>query len=307
MSVDPAGQILGPPKAVCPQRGVALILVLWIVTLLAVIAGSFVYGARSSALTAGNLVAISRARALADAGVHRGLFELTKPSNDAERWMADGRERRFNLDDAEIRVVIRDETAKIDLNAASDALLKGLLLSVGVDEDRTNQIVDAIVDWRDADDLVRPQGAERDRYESLGLPYVPTNGPFQGVDELQRVIGVTPDVFRAVAGALTVFSGQAGINSTLAPRQVLLAMPGATEENVGAYLAEREEMLVAGLTPLPFSQAAGFEAGVAAQVYNLRSIATAADGTMFIRDAVAKLAQDPKRPFIVLLWQEGRP
>ena len=307
MSLDPAGQTLDRGRAARTQRGVALILVLWVVTLLAVIAGSFVYAARSSALTAGNLVAISRARALADAGVHRGLFELAKPSNDAERWMADGRERTFNLEDAEIRVVMRDETAKIDLNAASDALLKGLLLSVGVDEDRANQIVDAVVDWRDADDLVRPQGAERDRYEALGLPYIPANGPFQAVDELQRVIGVTPDVFRAVAGALTVFSGQAGINSTLAPRQVLLAMPGATEESVDAYIAQREEILAVGQMPASFPPAAGFESATAAQVYNLLSLASASDGTQFVRDAVAKPTQDPRNPFVILFWQEGRP
>jgi general secretion pathway protein K len=289
------------------EQGIALILVLWVITLLTVIAGSFVYGARSTALIAGNLVSIAKARALADAGTHRGLYELLKPTSDAERWKADGRERVFSLEDAEIRLVMRDETAKIDLNSASDALLKGLLLSVGMDEERANQILDAILDWRDADDLVHPQGAERDRYEAMGLPVIPANAPFQAVDELQHVMGMTPDVFRKLAGALTVFSRQPGINSTLASRQVLLALPGATEENVDAYLAQREEMLIIGQTPLPFPQATGFETGAAAQVYNLRSIAKAPDGTQFVREAVAKVAQDPKQPFIFLLWQEGRP
>jgi len=41
-------------------------------------------------------------------------------------------------------------------------------------------------------------------------------------------------------------------------------------------------------------------------VYNLRSIAKASDGTQFVREAVVKVAQDPKRPFTLLLWQEGR-
>jgi len=289
------------------ERGIALILVLWVVTLLAVIAGSFVYGARSAALTAGNLVSIARARALADAGTHRGLYELVKPASDAERWMADGREHVFSLDDAEIRLVMRDESAKIDLNVANDTLLKGLLLSAGQDEDQANQLLDAILDWRDPDDLTRPQGAERDRYEAMGLPYIPTNAPFQTVGELQRVVGITPDVYRKLAAALTVFSKQPGINSTLAPRQVLLALPNVTEADVDAYLAQREEMLAAGLVPLPFPQAAGFESGATTQVYNLRSIAKASDGTQFVREAVATVAQDPKRPFIFLLWQEGRP
>ena len=288
------------------ERGIALILVLWVITLLTVIAGSFVYGARSTALVAGNLVSIAKTRALADAGVHRGLYELVKPAADAERWKADGRTNLFSLDDAEIRLVMRDESAKIDLNAASDALLKGLLLSAGQAEEQANQILDAILDWRDPDDLVHPQGAERDRYEAMGLPYIPANAPFQTVDELQRVIGITPELYRKLAGALTVFSKLPGINSTLAPRQVLLALPNATEADVDAYLAQREEMLAAGQVPPPFPQAAGFESGAASQVYNLRSIAKASDGTQFVREAVAKLAQDPKRPFIFLLWQEGR-
>lgn len=299
-----------PPLSGSPgrfERGIALVLVLWVVTLLTVIAGSFVYGARSTALVAGNLVSIARARALADAGIHRGLYELVKPAVDAERWKADGRMHVFSLDAAEIRLVMRDESAKIDLNVANDALLKGLLLSAGQDEEQANQILDAILDWRDPDDLTRPQGAERDRYEAAGLTYIPANAPFQTVDELQRVIGITPDLYRKLAGALTVFSKLPGINSTLAPRQVLLALPNVTEADVDAHLAQREEMLAAEQVPLPFPQAAGFESGAASQVYNLRSIAKASDGTQFVREAVAKLAQDPKRPFSFLLWQEGRP
>ena len=106
------------------EHGIALILVLWVITLLTVIAGSFVYGARSTALVAGNLVSVARARALADAGIHRGVYELVKPTSDGERWKADGRTQVFSLEDAEIRLVMRDESAKIDLNVATDALLK---------------------------------------------------------------------------------------------------------------------------------------------------------------------------------------
>jgi general secretion pathway protein K len=306
MSTRPARtvSVAGAPR--CRQRGIALVLVLWVVTLLAVIAGSFVYGARTTALMAGNLVAVAKARALADAGVHRGLYELVKPPIDAERWQADGREHAFTLDDAEIRLVMRDEAARIDLNTANDTLLKGLLLSAGLDDEQANQLLDAIVDWRDADELSRPQGAERDRYESLGLPYIPANAPFRTVDELQQVLGVTPDVYRKVAGALTVFSGQPGINSTLATRQVLLALPDTTPEDVDAYLLQREQMLEAGQTPTPFPQAVAFEVGASTQVYNLRSLATAPDGTRFVREAVAKMTQDPNQPFIFLLWQAER-
>lgn len=295
-----------PPRLPVTERGVALVLVLWVVALLAVIAGSFVYGARTSALTAGNLVAVAKARALADAGIHRGLYELGKPATDAERWLANGREHALDLEGATIRVVMRDESAKIDLNQANDVLLKGLLRSAGLDDEAANQLLDAILDWRDPDDLARPQGAERDRYEALGLPYIPTNAAFRTVDELLQVIGVTPEIHRRLAGALTVHSRLPGINSTLAPRQVLLALPDVTHEDVDAYIAQREEMLAAGQVPLPFPLASAFEVGTSAQVYNLRSIAKASDGTQFVREAVAKVTQDPKQPFVFLLWLQGQ-
>lgn len=300
---------IGPLSSRKPGRfeqGVALVLVLWVVTLLTVIAGSFIYGARSSALVAGNQVSLAKARALADAGIHRGLYELVKPVTDAERWKADGRIRLFSLDNVEIRLVMRDESAKIDLNTADDVLLKGLLRSVGLDEDGANQVLEAILDWRDADELTRPQGAERDRYESMGLRSIPTNAPFQNLDELQRVIGVTPDLYQKLVNLLTVFSKSTGINSTLAPRQVLLSLPNVTEADVDAYLAQREELLDSGQVVTPFPQAAGFETGAASHVYNFRSIAKSPEGMHFVREAVAKVAQDPKRPFIFLLWQEGR-
>jgi len=300
---------LRQPRAVAATvrgaRGVALILVLWVVVLLTVIAGSFVYAARSSALVAGNVVAVARARALADAGVFRGLYEIARAGNEADAWKADGRVHVFTLDGGEVRVVVRDESAKIDLNTASDALLEGLLRAAGLDADHAAQLRDAILDWRDADDLARPQGAERDRYEALGLPYIPANAPFQSVDELLKVVGMTPDLYRRLAGALTVHSHQPGITSTLASRQVLLAIPGAQPEDVDAYLAEREQALAAGQTPAPFLLAKGFEVGAGTQVYNVQSFATAADGTRYAREASARLTADPRQPFQFLQWQEG--
>ncbi|WP_448506869.1 general secretion pathway protein GspK [Immundisolibacter sp.] len=294
---------LRPP---CVTRGIALVVVLWVVTLLVIIAGSFVYSVRSAVLTTANLVSVAKARALADAGVYRGLYELSRPASDAERWQADGRERVFTLGQGEIHLVMVSESAKIDLNTANDALLKGLLLSAGASEEDAVRLLDAILDWRDADDLPRPQGAERDAYEAAGRTYLPANAPFQSVKELQRVLGITPELFGRIEGALTVYSGQPGITSTLASRQVLLALPGASAEDVDAYLAQRAEMLAGGLVPTPFPAAAGFETAAAAQVYNLTSTAIAADGTRFVREVVAKESPDPKRPFILLTWQEGR-
>lgn len=288
------------------QRGVALIVVLWVVALLTVIVSSFVYSARGHVRLMGNLTTRSEAGALADAGVYRGMYELFKSPTDGARWMPDGRPYEFQLSAGKITVSMLDEAAYIDLNVAPEKLLSGLLVSIGVAEDQAAILVDAILDWRDPDDLTRPSGAERDEYLAAGRDYGPANARFRTVDELKRVLGVTPELYDKIAGALTVYSNSAAINTVLAPRQVLLAIPNVSPGEVDAYLAARQEELTAGLTPAPFAPAAGYSGGKTA-VYNIRSISVLPDGARFVREAVVRLNRDPKRPWVFLDWREGRP
>ena len=56
---------------------------------------------------------------------------------------------------------------------------------------------DALLDWRDANDLVRPQGAEKEIYHRAGSPYVPRNGPLTRLDEFRRLQGVSESLSRA--------------------------------------------------------------------------------------------------------------
>src|SRR5438046_9512790 len=72
------------------QRGIALILVLWLTILLAVIGASFAYGMRNEALAARNSLSLAQARALADGAVYRTVFELMRPRSLADAWAADG-------------------------------------------------------------------------------------------------------------------------------------------------------------------------------------------------------------------------
>lgn len=288
------------------QRGVALVLVLWVVSLLAVIAGNFAYSMRGEAQIARNLVSTAQARALADAGIHRAWYELTRPPSDTQRWLPDGIGREMNVPGAAVKVTIQDESGKIDLNIASDDLLKGLFRSVGLAEDASVALVDAIVDWRDPDKLRRLHGAEEAEYRAAGKGYVPTNAPFETVDEIQRVLGMTPELYRAVKPALTVHSKLAGVNPAASPREALLAIPGVSSAMVEQYLAIRLAAWGAGAKAPPFAAGSAYVTATAGvSVYSVRSVATMADGSVFVRDAIARVTPDPRRPIAVLAWAEG--
>lgn len=287
------------------ERGVALILVLWMIGLLAVIAGNFAYGMRSEAQIARNLLSLAQARALADAGVQRAWYELMRPSSDSSRWQADAAVHEWQTANGVIRIMIENETGKIDINTAPDTLLLGLFRSVGLDEASSVALVDAVVDWRDADTLRRLHGAEENEYRLAGKAHVPTNAPFETADELRRVLGVSPELFRALAPALTVHSRQPGVNATAAPREVLLALPGSTVALVDQYMALRANAKSAGV-PLPaFANGASFAAGSGQPTYKVRSVATMGDGTVFVREAIARISQAPRPAVAVLAWAEG--
>lgn len=285
------------------QCGVALVLVLWVITLLAVIAGNFAFSMRSEARIAHNLVVTARAKTFANAGVQRAWFELMKPPTDSQRWTADGVQHEFALQDAVLRVTITDESGKVDLNTASDALLKGLFLSVGLSDEASTKLLDVVLDWRDADKLRRLRGAEEDDYRTAGRGFIPSDAPFETVDELQRVLGMTSELYRKLAPALTVYSKQSGINTAVAPAKVLLAIPGVNPDMVAQYLAQRQALLSIGQKAPGFSGAGVFaSASIGVPTYTVRSEARLPDGSKYVRVMVARLTQDPKRPVSILAW-----
>ncbi len=72
----------------------------------------------------------------------------------SRRWRVDGRAYRFDFHDSVVRISIQDEGGKIDLNKGKDKHLEGLYLLVGVDADEAAALVDALVHFRDEDDLL---------------------------------------------------------------------------------------------------------------------------------------------------------
>ena len=172
------------------QRGIALIVVLWVLVLLTIVVGVYAVLARTETLQARFLFDVTEARYAAEAGLHRAAFEMRNPDMET-RWVADGRPNYMEFGDAVVEIRVTDESGKIDLNGADAELLINLFLSRGIDEMTAWQLADAIVDWRDGDDIPQLYGAEIDDYAAADYPYGPPNQPFVSIDELQQVMGVS--------------------------------------------------------------------------------------------------------------------
>ncbi len=283
--------------------GIALVVVLWVLTLLSVIAGALVFSSRTELQMAANLSSQARAEALADAGVHRAVHELARPITDLQRWKGDGLLRAWRYQGGELRVAILDESAKVDINAAPPQLLKGLFQALGMAEPEAMALADAVVDWRDTDDLRSLHGAEKAEYAAAGLGYGPANAPFETIEELRQVLGMNDALYRRLEALVTVHSRQAGVNSAVAPRDILLALPGATPPQVDLFMQQRQALLDQGLPVPPFPGAHGFSAAAIGSTFSIQVEAVLGDNARFFREAVVRMTANPKEPVTVLAWR----
>ena len=178
-----------PPHASGKQHGLALVLVLWVLSLFIIMAGSFALSMRREASVAIGIKNSSQGIAAAEAGIAVAEMMLLNPDQN-RRWRSDGSVYQIDFVDTLVRVRLLAETGKIDINAAEPPLLQSLLAGAPIEPDQQAALLGAILDWRDPDDQVNINGAETEEYHAAGLKYVPRNQPFQSIEELQMVLGI---------------------------------------------------------------------------------------------------------------------
>lgn len=294
-------------KPLCPNRrgqGFALILVLWIVSLLILMAGSFALSMRRETAIVANIKNTAQTVAIAESGIALAEMMLTLPDVN-RRWRPDGSVYQIEAYDAEIRVRILAENGKIDINKADEKLLTGLLANApSIGEKPVSNLASALLDWRDEDDLVHLDGAEKKEYQEAGLHYSPRNKPFQSIDELQLVLGMDKPTFEWLAPLVTIYSGQVRVNLPIASPDVLRAMPGLDPEIINDYLAARLQSAQQDLPPPPFpSEQAKAGQNSASPIITVISEAVLVDGTSAKISAVLLNSQNAKTPFQILDWR----
>lgn len=288
------------------QHGVALILVLWVIALMSVLLGSFALIARTENLQARHLLDATTARYAAEAGLERAVYEL-RNVDPLTRWVGDGRAYEFAFDHAKVQVQLTDETGKIDINSADDNLLQSMFVSVGVSLDQAANLSDAIQDWRDPDDDVHARGAEAAQYKSQGLSYLPRNAPFQTVSEVQQVFGMNYELYSRIEPAITIYAGGGNPNAAYAPLEVLMTLPGWTEEFARQYIAARQ-LVEPGQPGPPGPDGNPLVANGGGNTYTVKSRATLANGASTVLDASIRLGGvgAAGRPYTVLRWRDDK-
>lgn len=233
------------------QKGMALVLVLWIISLLTIMAGSFALSMRrETAITVG-IKNNAQALAVAESGVAIAELMLLNPDQN-QRWRADGSIYEIIANNATIRVRLLSETGKVDINKADQVLLEALMATIPSEAEQKAKLVGAIIDWRDADDLLHSDGAEKDDYKQAGLSYQPSNKAFQALEELQLVLGMNEALYLQLEPLITIYSGQSTVSVQQAAKEVLQILPGLDTSLIDTYMTARLESALNNLPMPPF-------------------------------------------------------
>jgi general secretion pathway protein K len=299
------------------QRGIALLIVLWTLMLLSMLAVSFAQQTRVERQRVSNVVAAASATADLQAGLSLGigaLLDLKAPSG----WIHDGSPRKLEFAGRQISVSIQDANGCVNLNEADVNQLQALLRAIGVQGDAVRSLAAAIIDWRDPDSVITPNGAELSTYAENGLSARPANRAFISVAELKGVFGMPPEVADKLAPLLSVYTDGGQVNPMTAPEPVLRA--AFPPEEVPGILARRAKRAAANDGPegtLPTSDVGAADLRSASDkdlvevpegpVYLLEIASLAARGANARARAVVWLTQDAKRPYHVLDWELVHP
>jgi general secretion pathway protein K len=287
--------------ATSSERGFVIIAVLWILMALSTLAMIFsLYLSGSARALSVNDTAL-QAEALVSASLELAAYQLLLP-DESERPSHGS--FHFRMDNADVVVAFKSETARIDLNFAPNEVLANLFAGLGAEKAAAQEDADRIIGWR-----TRPvAGASNDEaalYAAAGLGYSPRQSLFTHVNELALVVGLPPALVDRALPFVTVFNGSSGVDPQIAAPEVIAALPGKTPAGPNDILGQRPAL--SNDTPATTAASPGPAQGNATTAksasYRIETTINFNDGRRTASEVVIAFG-DEAEPYRVLSWQD---
>jgi general secretion pathway protein K len=202
----------------------------------------------------------------------------------------------LRFDGQDLELALYNEASRIDLNSATREELAALIELAqgeeGFDTLQRDTVADAILDWRDEDDLTMLNGAEDGDYEAAGYPYGARDDRFESVQELRQVLGMTQGLYRRLAPSLSVDNDTGRVDERYASASVLAATQGLGLEDAQRLVDERDEPVVPGAE-------LGAPVDRGGPLYRVRVAQRSAQGPGRTMEALVAVREGGKPPFEV--------
>jgi len=198
--------------------GIALIIVLLVIVVLAILAGGFAYSMRVETTLARHASFSSELDWMGRSGVEVAKWVLGQSAQGPnaqfdslkQKWagglgdtndaMAEIDLKNYTLGKGTLSIDIKDLDRKFNINVADEVILRQALTLIGVDAGSFTTIVGSILDWRDPDSDPHMGGTESQVYEQQTPPYYAKDGPIDDMSELLLIRGITPAMYWGSSG-----------------------------------------------------------------------------------------------------------
>jgi len=189
------------------KKGLVLVAVLWVVVVLMAIVAVVGRKARIDTMVSMTRMETTRCRWACRAGMEKAIGILNEDTKESDGLTDTWSENDVEFNDVPLEgcyfsVQVIDESSKLNINSATKEQLLWL-------PNMVEEIADAIIDWRDANDTTSGVGVEGGYYENMPYRYRIRNGPFKTIRELMLVKGVTAEL---LYGEDTNFNGKLDYN-----------------------------------------------------------------------------------------------
>lgn len=147
-------------------------------------------------------------------------FLLHNPQKPID-WNIHGEYFEADLIEKPITLKIQPEEGKLDINYADGKLLQSFFEFALQNQELANVLSAQILDWRDADEFMTIEGAERNEYLVQNKINLPTNKHFEDVDEIRYILSMNDEIFQEIRPWITIYSQNSTIDITLASQYML--------------------------------------------------------------------------------------
>lgn len=249
------------------KSGSALIVALWVLIILSLLIGAFAFDMHVEAGITSYYRKRLKAQYLSYAGVEYAKVILSQNSSKEEILAEDEMEMNNlrkalevggevnvsrDLGAGSVKIVMKPETAKWDVNKIKDDVWKEILEYSGVPTDKVDELIDCFRDYTDPGDEHHINGAESDDpfYEQRG--YECKNAPVDSVEELLRIKGFTPSIvfggpsgedgeedLQGIADVLTVWGNGDKIDAMSSSEKALNGILELNEDEIRRLIESR--------------------------------------------------------------------
>ena len=225
------------------ERGLALLIVLWIIASAALVVSSFNATVRSGASFVASEVQLTKTDALLNAGVEIAATRLID-EEETRRWLPDDKPHSVTFSEAELTVVISDPNGLIDLNKADKDLLLGFFKKFTASDSDAGRLRDLILRARGEapNEEQKKKGVHRNLRDIVKKPKENSSQLMAFVDiaQLRSLEGMTFELYNQVAPFITIYSRDGRINPRSAPNKVLSSIPKLTRTDIARLQAVRK-------------------------------------------------------------------